>query len=266
MVVMTTGTESVRLRLDRPPVRQVRLSLVFRADPPIRSHHVAALIPKWRVLFDSVDESPPRVEAPDEPENSDGPVFFDGNQLWPIPYTLFRSASRSVAFQGDRFEAIWNATAEDGQYVGFDTLRTDLLRDFGDFADTLSSDGIQLDVRYVECYYVNRLPEIGPEQLITGILTNWAATATTSSTATKSDYVGMRLHPPFEGQDRKHCTSIVMVDAVHDDDTQLAFLVERDLLTPKMWDQSLREAHDHLIALFVQYTSASLRDSWGHQA
>jgi len=261
---MTTGTESARLRLKRPPVRQVRLSLVFRADPPIRSHHVAALIPKWRVLFDSVDESPPRVEAPDDPENCEDLVYFDGSQLWPIPYTQFRSANRTVAFQGDRFEVIWDATAEDGRYVGFDKLRGDLLRDFGDFADTLSRDGIQLDVRYVECYYVNRLPEISAEQLVTGILTNWTATA--SSTVVKSDYVGMRLHPQFDEVGRKHCAAVVMVDAMRDNETQLSFLVKRDLLIPKTWDRSLREAHDHLIALFIQYTNDSLRESWGHGA
>lgn len=248
--------DATAFALERPPVRQVVLTLGFTASPPIQGWHLASFYNRMRDRYLSVEEVAPRpsesAELPYEILPADGG--------WPIPRSEFAAPDRALALQGDQLEVQWNfGSPEQRKYVGFESLIEDLSAVYEDLVSVLAGHDIEVSPSRAECYYVNAIEEFSATELAVGVLTDWAAAS--PQAANNSGYVGVRMHS-CPAEEKHNCSSLVMVDSQDDGHPNLSLRVRRQVQEEPPLD-AMNDAHEELIELFKRHTSDELRRGWG---
>lgn len=252
-------------RLPRPPVASVSLRIRFKSVPNLQNWMLAPFVSDMREEAVAVEELPPLGALTGLLTLSDSPE--EGSEempSWPVPRTRFLSGDRTVAVQGDELEVTWAFDPVNAErYPGFDELSRELADLYKKLVLSVGTHEVTIEPSLVECFYVNRIPEVTVSTLAVGVLTGWSSDATVPDPT--DDYVGVRLRACADP--KKHdCSSLVMVESFGGVDTPvLAFQVSRGVETGTDAVAALAEAHDELIALFKRHTSEDLRRGWGEE-
>lgn len=248
------------LRLVKPPVRLVRLTVRFDATGLLQASHVASLRGRWRNDYPEVLE---RVPTP-SPASPSLMQMSGDSSAWPIAHTTYLSkdSGQEISFQGDFLEIAWTFS-EGEDYPGFDVLANELSHRFGEFQEALYDEaGIQLTFTGSECRYENLMSGISAAELSVGLLTDWAGSP--AAELPQNGYVGARIHACAD-EATHNCSSFIAADGDDDEDATLSIIVGRSVAEDE--DEAklggLHEAHAELISLFLKYTSETQRQKWG---
>ncbi len=254
--------ESFAYRLERPPVTSVSLRIRFKASPSLQNWMLAPFLTDMRKDHLSVEELPPYGGYGDPFEPSEE-VDDTGTTVWPVPRTQFTTADRILAVQGNELEVTWTFNdADTGAYAGFDSLLSAMKSLYSRLVETVSVHGVRISPKFVVCFYVNSIRKMSAGTLAVGVLTQWSETIEIADP--EQGYVGARLHG-CANPDKHNCDSLIMVDSTDGGYPNLSIRVLRDAEDGEDPIVLLTSAHDELIALFRQHTSAALRGGWGEQ-
>jgi uncharacterized protein (TIGR04255 family) len=256
-----SGEDAGTIRFNDPPVRRVMLTIRFHADVSIQASHVAPLRVRWAEEFPIAEELPP---FPPIDAYNEAPTFLSSEDAWPLPYTRYttNNGDRSIAFQNDRFSVAWHFDPGAPRYPGFAMLSGELERKFTELTEELSKAGIVLTVRGARCDYSNKLDRIAPAEAAVGVLTDWAAQP--SQRAAEAPAVHTHLHP-CGAQEEHGCNATVSVQS---DDTGTLLRLSAERWIEENSDDEiggLREAHDELVKLFIDFTTSEQRERWGQE-
>ncbi|WP_157508686.1 hypothetical protein [Luteipulveratus halotolerans] len=247
------------LRFENPPVRRTNLALRYEATGHVQASHVAPLRSLWRDAYPNVDE-----QVPTPPSEGPQAIRLSGRgTTWPLARTTYSTSDgqRSIEFQGDEFGIAWEFS-EDSSYPGFEELVRELEERLADFEKTLRDEaGISLVITGAECRYENVIDGVDVAGLATGVLTGW--TGTPGGHLPGAGYVGVRIHACAD-EDSHKCSSYLAVDGDVGDESIFSISVSRNVdSSEESTLGGMRDAHDELIELFVQYTSEEQREAWG---
>lgn len=238
----------VGFRLERPPVRFVRLTLMLDPDEPLTAADVDGLVHRWRGVYPLVTQLPPIIATDSAPDLS---------LNWPVPYTILDSESggRRLCYQGDRFMVEWEFSGKPGEYPGYESLRTELLERFEELQTTVeqNSNRDMPSCVAAEAEYMNDLG--------TGAVADVLKFGTrVSSAGPQYNWYGRHYHPRGPG------SSGAWIDLRDDPDQGL------ELRIRVRWDVDDEDGADHValinrchsevIEAFVAWTTEDMRAQW----
>jgi uncharacterized protein (TIGR04255 family) len=170
---MVVSVGSVHYR--RPPVRKTRFTVYFK-PLDFDLGLITKLCDIYEDDYPGVKQRPPG-RRPTELPSAD--PF--GGASWPMPAVelVNKSLSRTIRLQFDHFSLGWrfDADAPNGQYPSYEVLADELIAKFAEFVRVVDDvSDATVEVQGCECYYSNALESIGPENWLSGYLTDWSQT------------------------------------------------------------------------------------------
>ena len=255
-----------RLAFERPPVREVRLAIIFGTLQPFRLTYVAGLYDSWRDQYPDVAERPP-LRPFNGSEDDFGLELLTDDGGWPTPYTTLADprSGRRISFQGDRFAINW--LFGDGgasEYPGFENLADELVTRFAEFSGRLaSSPAGAVQITHVECTYENYIVDIPSGDYARRMLTGWSGDLPANAVVYEDVVMSQHIHFD-ESDDGVWVGTSPINDDVHKQGTSLTLRSLR-VLTGAQPDlrHELKQCHDLEIKQFLASTSPEMRDSWG---
>lgn len=252
-------SDSIPVRFSNPPVKRVALTLRFTSDGSIQASHVAPLRVRWAEEFPLAEEAPPLTPYDVDAE---GPTFLSSDEAWPLPFTRYsnNTGDRSIAFQNDRLQVSWRFEPDTPSYPGFDALAGELSQRFAELKSLLADVGVAIVVDGARCDYLNVLDRETSAQAAVGVLTDWGAAP--SARVDAGGFVGVHIHP-CQQEEEHGCNAVLSTEAVGEDAT-LRVSVERDRADEGEGEfDGLREAHDELVNIFLDFTTEEQKRRWG---
>lgn len=266
-MVSTNPSRLVRLaemiRFERPPVREVSLTLYFDVIESLRVGHLAPLRQAWRSMYPRVDETVPR---PDWAAGEVGILeSLTENSPWPFPSVWFGSedSDSSVRLQHDRFILTWRFSsddASDASYPGYDELKPELMMRFDEFGQCLSEEiGESVQVRRIELRYNNEFYDVRSSDLIRIIAAG--PNAASEGILDGADYSGMRVHY-CASSENSDCSVLVGVDSSEQSEGARLFIeVSSDVADADIWTVT-DTIHDVVLEQFMKLTTEAMRANW----
>ncbi|BCJ71658.1 hypothetical protein CS0771_12020 [Catellatospora sp. IY07-71] len=255
-------------RFDRPPVREVALTVQFDALQTMQTLTLAPLRVDWSPEYPKLSEVAPRSPLTRTGANVE---FVSSEAPWPVPRCTFISAdgNRAIEIQHDRFGVTWSFDSDAPSYPGFGALSAELAARFGQFEALINSSlGVDIQVNDVEIEYENHIEGIRAEELCFGILSGWAQSTATLAEPTL-DYAGMRFHY-CASPSNDNTAILVGVDTAESDGngsaSTLRLEVQRDTDSSKVFVESLSIAHEVLVRRFLEVTTPAMHSEWGLRA
>jgi hypothetical protein len=255
-----------QLRLERPPVREVRLAYIFGTVGRFRASYVGGLYDQWRERYPEASEGAPL--RPFNRRDTDY-EFLSEDGTWPVPFTTYAdpTSGRNVSFQSDRFAITWEFGPDAAtQYPGFDALAKELNERFSEFSDRLAnSPAGPVQITHTECQYVNRVEGVSPRGYAKGLLLGWESVEDLDSEENALESVIFSQHLHFDDSDDGIWISISPAEG----EKQGTELILRSLHmvtdSEAVWRDELNAAHDLEIQHFISSTSQSMREAWGER-
>lgn len=252
------------LKLERPPVRKVRLAVYFDLVAEIQVSHLAGYIEGLKSTYTDVTERAPLDPWREDDGEGDQVDFLTPTSAWPFPLLVLRDdIGSTVAFQADRMSVTWSfGSSPDSLYPGYEELKKRLQGLLEGYRAAIR-EAVRQDIviRRYECFYENHIADIAGYDLALGVLSNWTAPL---SDVPSASYAGARLE--YRHKEREdNLSTLVAVDS------------SEDQAIPELWIRSMRDrldteensidgmdvVHDALIESFRRYTTKGLREGWG---
>lgn len=239
------------IRFERPPVREVALTVFFASVDALSVTALVPLLTEWQRNYPSIEET-----FPERPRRLDTDAVRPLRSRWPCPLvTASDGTGNSVAVQSDRIIRRW--AFSEGRYPGYNQLAAELEPRLQELAELCSTIGTPLVQEGASCEYRNEIDRFTSRQQAVGILTDWGDQA--SSPKILADFLGMHLH--FHVED---CSVYATINGA-DEEEQFTLLLESetDSETGNEPLGGLQRAHDALVSTFLQLTSEEQQREWG---
>lgn len=259
----TEPEQRADLKLARPPVQQVTLSVFSAPRWDLMTHEILAIIKRWGD-YPKLDEFP-RTSSWRTFTEDESFARFDSERRSLSPNFVLSSAAgdRSIRVQQDRFELVWRFSAEssESRYPGYARLREELSTRLNEYTTQVREvAGGEIDIQRADVTYEN-LIDLPVREFCLGIVSGWQSVQVAD--ICPSSYSGMRFGG-FEdlGDDRTY--SSVAIDPGPDElGTNFIIDVQCDVASSAEFFHRLDLAHSTAISLFSSLTSDQMRHEWG---
>lgn len=243
------GVEDIRF--DRPPVREVALTVYFASVDALSATALVPLLTMWQADYPTIEET-----FPERPRRPDADGFRQLPARWPCPLvTASDGMGNSIAVQSDRITRRW--AFREGRYPGYSQLATELEPRLGELSELCGTLGAHLVLEGASCEYRNEIEGMTSRKQILGILTGWTGQAPPPKSP--ADFLGMHLHFQVE-----ECSVYATINgADHSEGLTMLLESETDSGSENEKLGGLERAHDALVTTFLQISSEEQQREWG---
>ena len=259
-------TDGAGFRYDRPPVRNVKLTVHFEPLTGLGIGEVAALHALWSKEYPSVRQSGPQVQRWEGFRRSVGDRFGG----WALPYVEYTdpTLTKTIAYQADRFTLNWSfgGSLSGHRYPGYAALSKELHRRFHEFISTIEESlDKDLSIRACECLYRNSLDDVLPREWVVGYLTGWKETCVENSSKGE---LNLRISDEDTVDDVERRTRIWLAPTQQNQGSRLSInvIATKPKASRPQFDELMDTAHAKLIDVFEDSASTGMKEVWGLHA